>query len=201
MKNITLCPGGTYRWVYEFRLMKNPIVFGTVVTVLGLSALIVGAFQLIIDLFAGNLNAASLRGTAVTVLITLGILLALSVIAYLIVAAVYGWKYCVLFEMDEKGVRHIQMPKQFKKAQALGWLTAMAGAAAGNPGTAGAGLLAGSKMASTTEFSKVRRMKVYRKYETIKLNMLLEHNQIYVPAEDFDFVLGYISERIPEKAK
>ena len=35
-----------------------------------------------------------------------------------------------LLNIEERQIVHIQMPKQFKKAQALGWLTAIAGAAA-----------------------------------------------------------------------
>ena len=41
----------------------------------------------------------------------------LSIVSYLILAALYGGKYQVLFEMTEDSVTHIQMPKQFKKAE------------------------------------------------------------------------------------
>ena len=124
------------------------------------------------------------------------ILFGLSIVAYIILACIYGWKYCVLFEMNETEIRHIQMEKQYQKAQALGWLTAMAGAAAGKPGAAGTGLLAATKNVQATEFSKVRRMRSLRTFHTIKLDGLLNHNQIYAPSEDYDFVLDYISKRI-----
>ena len=84
-----------------------------------------------------------------------------------------------------------------KKAQALAWLTAMAGAAAGKPGTAGTGLLAATKNEQATEFSKVKRLRSFRTFHTIKLDSLLTHNQIYAQPEDYDFVLDYISKRIP----
>ena len=76
----------------------------------------------------------------------------ISVLAYLIVAANYGWKYMVLFEMNEDEVRHIQMESQFKKAQALGWLTAMA---AGSYSVMGAGLLAAARDRSVSVFGSV----------------------------------------------
>jgi len=89
------------------------------------------------------------------------------------------------------------MEKQYKKAQAIGWLTAMAGAAAGKPGAAGTGLLAATKQETVTEFSKVKKMKVLRGLHTIKLDGLLNHNQIYANGEDYDFVVEYIKEIIP----
>ena len=90
------------------------------------------------------------------------------------------------------------MEKQYKKAQALGWLTAMAGVAAGKPGVMGTGLLAATKNEQATEFSKVKRLRTFRAFHTIKLDSPLNHNQIYAEPEDYDFVLNYISKRIPK---
>lgn len=36
------------------------------------------------------------------------------------------------------------------------------------------------------------------KLYTIKLDALLNHNQIYAEPEDYEFVLDYISKRIPK---
>ena len=129
------------------------------------------------------------------------ILLVLSVVAYIILAFIYGFKYCVLFEMNEKGVRHIQMPKQFKKAQALGILTALAGAAAGKPSVTGAGLLSSVKSEQYTEFFKVRRCRRLEIFHTIKLDSRFSHNQVYVYPEDFEFVSEFIELHLPERRK
>lgn len=107
-----------------------------------------------------------------------------------VMAAIYKGKYIVLFEMGEKEISHIQVPEQFKKAQKLGKITAMAGA----------GTLATTKQASISEYSKVRKVKPSRWLHVIKVNELIERNQIYVPDEDFDFVYDYIKSRCP-KAK
>lgn len=117
-----------------------------------------------------------------------------------VMAAIYKGKYIVLFEMGEKEISHIQVPEQFKKAQKLGKITAMAGAARGSFATAGAGTLATTKQASISEYSKVRKVKPSRWLHVIKVNELIERNQIYVPDEDFDFVYDYIKSRCP-KAK
>ena len=125
----------------------------------------------------------------------------IGIIAYLIVANQYGWRYMVIFEMDEKGIIHRQMEKQFDKVKAAGWLAAMIGAAAGSPSAAGAGLLAASHDSLSTDFDKVKRIKISRAYHTIYLNAPFSNNQVYVKDEDFDLVKNYILERIPEETR
>ena len=196
--NIQKGDDGTYRWVYEFNMLKNPIILLTVLklflfVLLGMW-IIFGIFRIGNDGFVGAFVAQTKA-----LLIPGAILFGLSVLGYIILACLYGWKYCVLFEMNERGIRHMQMEKQFKKAQALGWLAAAVGAAAGNPGAAGAGLLAAAKNEQTTEFGKVKRLRTYKVFHTIKLDSPLDHNQIYAEPEDYDFVLDYISKRIPGK--
>ena len=194
-ENIKKSDDGTYRWVYEFNMLKNPIILLTVLKIFLLVLVgmwvVFGLFRIGNDGFVGAFVAQTKE-----LLIPAMILFGLSIVAYIILACIYGWKYCVLFEMNETGIRHIQMEKQYKKAQAIGWLTAMAGAAAGKPGVAGTGLLAATKNEQATEFSKVKRMRSFRALHTIKLDGLLNHNQIYAEPKDFDFVLEYISKRI-----
>lgn len=195
MSEIKHCDDGTYRWVYEFSMLKNPIIL---LTVWKIFVLILVGMWLVFGLF--GIKAHGFIGAYVweakALLIPAVILLGLSVVAYLILAVMYGWKYCVLFEMNEEGIKHIHMDKQFKKAEALGWLTAMIGAVSGNPGTAGAGLLAATKNMQVSEFSKVKKMKVLKAFHTIKLDSLLNHNQIYAEPEDFEFVREYIEKRV-----
>ena len=196
-ENIKKCDDGTYRWVYEFDMLKNPIIL---LTVLKIFLIVLVGIWVVFGLFRigndGFVGAFALQTKEL--LIPAAILLGLSIAAYIILACIYGWKYCVLFEMNETGIRHIQMEKQYKKAQAIGWLTAMAGAAAGKPGMAGTGLLAATKNEQATEFIKVKRMRSFRAFHTIKLDSLLNHNQVYAQPEDYDFVLEYISKRIPK---
>ena len=114
--------------------------------------------------------------------------------AYLVVAGSYGWKYLVLFEMDEDGVLHRQMKNQFKKAQAMGWIAAVAAAVSGRPGMAGAGMLAATRTSMYSDFRKVRKVKANRAMHTIYVNELLWRNQVYAEDADFDFVLHFIKE-------
>lgn len=110
-------------------------------------------------------------------------------------AIIYKGKYIVLFEMDENEISHTQEPEQFKKAQKLGKITAAVGAGRGSFAAAGAGMLAASKQASISVYSKVRKVKPSRRFHVIKVNELIEKNQIYVTNEDFDFVYNFIKSR------
>lgn len=119
-ENIWLGSDGVYRWTYEMHLLHNPTIMISVWKVLGISFGVVFLFDLIVSLFGGNLKTLDdFWGIGRIFLILMGIFLVLSVISYIILAALYGWKYQVLFEMTDDYVKHIQMPKQFKKAEAM----------------------------------------------------------------------------------
>ena len=192
-ENIWYCPDGVYRWSYEFDMLKNPTIIFTVWKVLGISVGVVLAFDLLVGLCDGSYQSAEdWLGLGELFLILAGIMLILSVIAYLILGAMYGWKYQVLFEMTEEYVRHIQMPKQFKKAQALGWVTAFVGALAGKPTVAGIGLTASARSTMTTELKNAATLKIRRSRNTIHVNQKLDKNQVYAENADFDFVESFL---------
>lgn len=194
-ESVTLCSDNKYRWAYELPMMKSFAILSTVWKVLGIALCV----PLLITLFAPPVASVSdaLRIIGVFALIFAG-LLVLSLIAYIIVAAVYGWKYCVLFEMDEQGIVHKQMDRQVEKSQVLAAITAAAGVAAGSPTTAGTGLLAASKSSQYTRFEFVKRARFRKKQHLIKLDYPFSHNQIYVGDEDFDFVADYIRSHCPK---
>ena len=191
---VTLCEDGVYRWYYEFPMMKNPTILFTIWKVL-LIASCAPALVSMIAVFTDGRFLEGLKTFAEVLGVTFGIMLVLSLIAYFILGLIYGFKYIVLFEMNEEGVVHIQQPKQFKKAQAIGWLTAIAGSGAANPTVTGAGLLAASKQYSSSEFEKVDRVIGHKRFNTIKVNQWFSKNQVYVTDEDYDFVWDYITKR------
>lgn len=196
--NIYFCPDGKYRWIYEFSMLKNPSILITVFKVMALSFGIVAVFVFCLSLPDTIKHGIQLDlGDARILAILAIVFIAIIVISYLIVAWMYGWKYMVLFEMDEKKIVHIQLAKQFKKAEALGWLTAFAGAISGNLTTTGIGLVTAAKNTSTSEFKNVRKVIAKRRRETIYVNQLLSHNQVYAQKDDFSFVKDYIVAHCP----
>ncbi len=194
---IQLCPDGKYRWIYEMHMMKNPVIFFTVLKIFGWIFFIGWLIMSIIDLVDGNGMETVLNSGKVMLLIFLGFIV-LTVLGYTLTAAINGWKYIVLFEMDDNGLLHRQMKEQVKKAKAIGWLTMLAGAASGNLTTVGIGINAATKTSSSSDFASVRSVKPLRRWNTIKVNEPLSKNQVYVEKEDFDFVYQYIVARCPK---
>ena len=191
---VRLCDDGKYRWVYEMNMLTNPTIFLTVfkifLYIILAGWLIFGTFlYLIHGDFEGFLDMS--KG----MLVALAIMAGLTLLGVLFLAVLYGGKYVVLFEMDEREIKHIQLPRQVKKAQAISLLTTLVGLAAKKPTTAGAGLLAAGKSSSTSVYANVRRVVARRNLHLIKVNQLLNKNQIYVPDEDFDFVYEFIKSR------
>ena len=195
-KEVRLCNDGKYRWAYEMHLLKNPTIFLTTLKVMFISVGIVGLFMLVVTAIRGDLNLEWFQFWLKLMGIMAGIFVGLTIISILIMAAILG-NYVVLFEMDEKEVVHIQMPRQVKKAEVVGLITALVDVMAKNPTTIGAGMLAASKSKSTSEFANVRHVKARRRLNLIKVNQLLNKNQVYVADEDFDFVYNFIKAHCP----
>ena len=193
-KEVKLCDDGKYRWVYEMNMITNPSIFLTVFKVFFWIILIMWlAFGLFLYIIPGDWEG--FLGMSKAALVGLGVMAVLTLLGVLVLAAIYGGKYVVLFEMDENEVKHIQVPRQFKKAQVAGMIAVLVGAASKSPTTAGAGLLSATRNSSTSEFKHVRSVKAHRRLHLIKVNQLLNRNQVYVPEEDFDFVYDWIKSR------
>lgn len=195
MKTITFDENGTYRWIYELNLHKNPAVFFTIMKILlGVNCGIF-LFLILIETDSKHFmrNAILLGETAVVVSL---VLIALGALGYFIYTAIFGKKYCVLFEMDENGITHRQLPPQIKKAEAIAALSMLLGAAAGKPGLAGTGILAATHTELRSTFAKVTSIEPDKRLNLIKVNEPLCYNQVYADGEDFDFVLDYIKTRV-----
>lgn len=188
-----------YRWLYQLRLFKNPVFFLLVFKIFFCIWLVISLFVLSLDLIEG-LPLKSLEGTLLFMLLMGLILLLLLIVSYGFYGIIMRGKYTILFEMDEKGIAHIQVPKERKKAEKLGLTTFLAGLLTGNPTVMGAGLLSAHKQASYTKFSAINKIRVNRKRQQIKIRSSgLFHNQVFTHPEDFDFVLDFIRSHSSDK--
>ena len=152
---LTMGGDGTLRWIYEMNMWKNPTLVITIWKVLLLTSLVPALFVFFLTLSDG-------LGTAILVFLKImaivaGIVTGLMLLAYPFVAMINGGKYCVIFEMDDKSVKHIQMQKQFQKSQVLSMVVVLAGVMTGNIRATAAGMLAGSKQSSLSSFEKVNQ--------------------------------------------
>jgi hypothetical protein len=196
-----LCPDSKYRWVYDVPMLNNPSILFDVYWVLAISFGIVYLFNMVIMCCTGNASLEmAWNFLEMFVLLTL-FFFVLGYIAYFFVAWYYGWKYSVLFVMDEKEVVHKQLKSTIHKARTIGKLTAMAGAASGKPGMVGMGILAATRTSMTTTLSGVRRVIPCRRMNLIKVNQLLSRNRVYCADEDFDFVYQFLCDHCPNAKK
>ena len=195
MSHIVRGSDGVYRWSYDVDLYKNPTILILLMKIFGFILFGIWLFVTMLSIFEnGFLTADIVDSTGVFIVFSLGFSLFVA-LGYFVYAVMMGGKYCVLFEMDEKGVNHVQMPRQVKKAELIGALATLAGAAAGNYTAMGAGILAASRKSMYSDFSKVKSVEVYPGRDLLKVNELLGKNQVYAAKEDFDFVRDYIVSR------
>ena len=192
---VTLCPDGKYRWVYEVPMLKNPSILYDVYKVLGISIGVVWLLNVLLIGCEEGFSFDNLWSSTYIILVVMLILAVIGLIAYVIVAWCYGWKYVVLFTMDQTEIIHQQMPYQVKKAQVLGALAAMVGGATGSLGMVGTGVLAASRSTSTSTLAQVNSLVPVRQMNLIKVNQGLHKNRIYVPDEDFDFVYDFLCQQ------
>ena len=196
---VRLCTDGKYRWTWPMNMYRNPMILLTVLKIFGAIFGIAMVLMFIGPAFRGEWAAVA-DGLKIWAII-LGVFLVITLLAYWMVAAMYGGRYIVHFTMDEKGLLHDQVPIQKKKAEKMGLLVAFVGIFSKRPTTAGAGLLAAAHTKSSSDFSRVRRIKAYPRLHTIKVNEGLSKNQVYTHPEDFSFVLDYIRSHCPKCLK
>ena len=190
--NVQLCSDGVYRWFYSFDMLKNPTLLITILNAMALTIAILFLSVGFMDLIDGR--AFPLKWMLVALLIAL----AAGFLAYGILALLWGGSYLVTFEMDEKGILHKQLSRQAKKVQSAALLGLLMAKSIGQVSAAAAALQSSEKYSS---FSSLRTVKVLRHRDTIKLNALLDRNQVYALPEDYDFVLDYILAHVPESVK
>lgn len=197
---VTLCEDGTYRWIYDFNMYKNPTILFTVYKVMFFSVAIVGILIFFFSLISGNLEWPPFKNfnwdnSKYGIIVMAFFIFVLPFVAYLIVAKIYGGRYLVLFEMNDQTITHHQMEKTFQKAQGLSWLTGFLGAATGNLSMTGLSIVNATRQSMASEYGKVRRIIPKKGRNLIMVNHRFQHNQIYVKQEDFDFVLQYLREK------
>lgn len=202
-RKVRLCEDGKYRWTYPMSMIKNPVLFCTVLKVLG--SIFCAIFIIAICLShwkhitSGNFEAI-LHDIKIFAIIML-VFFVITIIAYLIVAAQYGGKYIISFTMDENGLLHDQIPAQKEIASKIGKTVAGTGVLTMSPGRAGQGILIANHTSLASDFKVVRSVKPLRRWNTIKVNEPLSKNQVYCDSEDFDFLLDYIREHCPKLKK
>ena len=201
---VQLCKDGKYRWVYEMSLYKNPTILLLVLKIFAWVCFGIWLFSILLRgcdaIDSKDFFEMAWSDTKVFLIIFAGFMV-LGVIGYYLYALIMGGKYCVLFEMDQNGVMHKQMPKQVKKAQLIGAITALAGVMSHNITTTAVGLNSAARTEMYSKFASVKSVKANPRRGLIKVNETLNHNQVYVSPQYFDFVLRFILDHVQPKVR
>lgn len=182
-----------YTWIYEYNLWKQFSVFITVFKVMLFCGMLPVLLVLALMLVEGDKDVAA---TALKMIAFMTVITSiLTVLGYIITAFLKGGKYCVMFEMDDNGINHIEMEKSMKKNRLVSILGIGAGIILSSPTVAGASIMAYTKRNMYSEFSKVRKIKGVKKRNTIYIEGDSGFNQVYVDKENFDYCLEYIIDK------
>jgi hypothetical protein len=149
---------GKYRWTHEIHLLSDTTVPAAVLKVLLIACCVPAFLLLFLSILEGDFWEALPKLAAVIGGI-FAIAVALFAIGYyLIFIPIMGNRYHILFEMDEIGVRHIEMPPSVKRTELISLMGVLAGMAAGSPTVVGAHLLAGPRKEMYTKFKDIRKI-------------------------------------------
>ncbi len=199
LPSITKGQDGKFRWQREINLLKDPTIVVTVLKITVLSTLVPLAVTIIAAMLEGSL-AKDLPWILRLFFMVVGIVTGLTAFGYYLVFVPFrGAAYPVVFEMDDKGINHLEMPKRQDRAALLAWLGILAGIMAGSPSAVGANLIASSRKQLYTDFKQVRKIHVYPKRNLIKLTASnMTRNLIFAPPGELQFVLQHIASRSPK---
>lgn len=196
-KSIVKGTDSKFRWSYDFSLYRNPTILILLWKIFFFILLGMFLLMLILQMPQDGFQKAITGLAPVFGALLAGMFILVS-FAYLLYAAIIGGKYSVIFEMDETGIKHIQLTRQFERAQLLSYLSMLAGISSGQVSAAAPGFNAAMKQSTYSKFQQVRTIVVDRRHEVIKLRTSdLVHNQVYVGQDDFDFVLSFIQSHLP----
>ncbi len=126
-KNIVKGADGKFRWSYDFSLYRNPTILILLWKIFFFILLGMFILMLILQTPQDGFQKAITGLAPVFGALLAGMLILIS-FAYLLYAIIMGGKYSVIFEMDETGIKHIQLTRQFERAQLLSYLSMLAGA-------------------------------------------------------------------------
>ena len=188
---VTLCEDGVYRWSYDMDMYRNPYLRSILLKVMGVLCAVMYIFLL--ALIAGGGRGLTPRTMLLAALPFSGLLL-LTLLIYYICAAVMHGTYHLQFEMDEDAVRLVRKASTQRMMNVMADVTTMANMRAGHQLQTAAG-------SGCTRFQSVRTMTERPEHDAINLRELMGANQIWIPRADYEFVRGFIAERIPDRAE
>lgn len=189
---------GAYHWVYHLNMLRNPAPILTVFKVFFLVISGISVFFFVISLLGGTGLKDSLRFYIIMFFGMNALFFVLGSIAWGIMTLRRGARYTIEHMMNEELVAYLQTPEEQERSRQIGALAVAAGAISGNLSTMGIGLTQGSMNgAFVSRYPDVKAVIASRRFHLIKVNNVLQHNQIYAYPHQYDFVWSFITSHCP----
>ena len=199
-EKVTYCEDKVYRWTYEMPAFGNKAIFRTVVTVSAIAYIV--PLVILMGIFAGKGEFVSGMRTLLPIYLLCGLaLVVIVIVSYYAVGKYYGGRFVFLYEMDETGVTFRRLEEDEEKTKNIAELAMLTGYLTKNPGLVGAGLSTSVNDSAFSDFSKLYSIKADPETDMIALTSFMLYNQIFVPHEDYEFVLNFIETHSGKKAR
>lgn len=193
-ENIVECSDGTYRWVYDISLFKNPYILKLVLKVFVGIAIGLWFFHVVLTIVDGDFNIID---ALITFGCFVGFATAMTLIGYFFYAAVMGFHYSVLFEMDETAITQQQVRRQTERLHGMAALAGFLAFFSNSHATTHGLLLNASSNRTSRPWKIISSIEVNREKDLIKIFERTFPERIYAKPADFDFVLEYVKQHIP----
>lgn len=198
-KIIDLCPDGKYRWAYNFNLYTNLMYLRRLWRVALRVVVCVWLFVMTVLIASYGFVLNGVLSVSGSILFATAIALACISLVYYIWAAIGGGRYCILFELDDRGIYNIHLPRQYTQTQIQSYIEQfIAGDSDGSQITYAAEL---SKKTICSDFRAISGINANEKRRIIKLYGPFAKNKIFTKGADFELVLGTISGNSSPQAK
>jgi len=175
-------------WQQDVSIFAHPVILRDLLKAVGIPFGVLIVFLLWV-------SGWDLQGDVRFALGLIGLLFA---VTWLLIFVLFRGIWQVEFHLNDRELVTRTGAGQVRRWTALNRMTVLGGLAAGRPGAAGAGLLAGSRQEVRLPWKKIRRMKVHRKSRTIVVRGgLTEKTALFCTLENFPVVLKYCLDRVP----
>ncbi|MEA5059567.1 hypothetical protein SDC9_191194 [bioreactor metagenome] len=172
-------------WKISVPIFKNSVILGQLAIAIGVPFGIVG-------LFIGIVSNGS-----VYTLYAFALILALFLLTWLFIMALYGGRYMAEFILDDKGVCCKTQEKQAKTNRLLNSITVVLGVLSGKPAVAGAGMLAQARQETRLPWSRIRKASFRPASHTILLQGgCTEKIAVFCTKKNYDQVAGFVLGKI-----
>jgi len=197
-KRPELYPDGKYRWIRERSYYKIPLLMIFIMKVVAVVIAVIWLIYVLKNLGDEDFWKGSFYKTTGVFAGIMAVTMILIVIGYMIYAKMKGGRYYMIFEMDEEGIRYIELQTSVDKDAAEALLEPLSDTE--DPDRADEALTVAASLAYS-EFRKVKVVRAFPEWAVVRLKEKLISSEVFLSDDHYRFVLEFIVSHVSEKAR